>query len=491
MRNQILWIVMTKKLIVYMTSSTLILLAVLGSFSVRAQNSSEPQWWFNVELIVFKRTLLPSNNENFAAETVIQNTAQNDANNLLYLAALQNASSFKAYFAALPRCGVTATVESAFGASVDFSYQPRPQVFIKDTADSKQGGLNKHDTNQEIIEDTNQEIIEDTNQEIIEDTNQNLSQHQNNLLISSAALLKNILAPFDMSNFITQSASISKINIDNEALTSDQAAIMALTNHVIDINLQLQKIANSAVSLRCVNNQPQPSISDFALPNIGPQLFSDNSFFTGNNQVLARSDLVLQDYAQSVFKQRDITALLYTAWRQEVQFGIENAEFIRVRAGNVLETSHVQSFEQWQKAYSRTNNALVESDDIRFFDILQTSLDNNQSVDWLAQSPLLQNTSETEFTLEKQYEIDGKIKVYLDYVNQVPYLHIDSEFNRFSLVLDINGSSHLSAFPSKQRRRVISKQIHYFDHPAFGLIVRLERFTPPTDDQVIINDTAN
>lgn len=458
-----------------MTSSTLILLAVLGSFSVRAQNSSEPQWWFNVELIVFKRTLLPSNNENFAAETVIQNTAQNDANNLLYLAALQNASSFKAYFAALPRCGVTATVESAFGASVDFSYQPRPQVFIKDTADSKQGGLNKHDTNQEIIEDTNQ----------------NLSQHQNNLLISSAALLKNILAPFDMSNFITQSASISKINIDNEALTSDQAAIMALTNHVIDINLQLQKIANSAVSLRCVNNQPQPSISDFALPNIGPQLFSDNSFFTGNNQVLARSDLVLQDYAQSVFKQRDITALLYTAWRQEVQFGIENAEFIRVRAGNVLETSHVQSFEQWQKAYSRTNNALVESDDIRFFDILQTSLDNNQSVDWLAQSPLLQNTSETEFTLEKQYEIDGKIKVYLDYVNQVPYLHIDSEFNRFSLVLDINGSSHLSAFPSKQRRRVISKQIHYFDHPAFGLIVRLERFTPPTDDQVIINDTAD
>lgn len=461
----------------------LILLAVLSSVSVRAQNSIEQQWWFNVELIVFKRTLLPSNNENFETETVIQNTKKNDANNLLYLAALQNASSLKAYFAALPRCGVSTTDESMLGASVDFSYQPRPEVFIQGTTDSSQNVLNKHDTKHSMVEDTNLGIIEGTNQD--------LGQHQHTALISSADMLNNLLAPFDMSSFISQTASTVDINVDDNALTSTQKATLALTNRVLDVNAQLQNIANSIVSLRCVTNQPKPSISYFTLPNIGPQLFSDSSSFTGNKQVLAQSDLVLQDYAQSVFKQRDITPLLYTAWRQEVQFGIKNAEYIRVRAGSVLETRQVQSYEQWQTAYSHINNTQAESTDIRFFDILQTSLDNNQSVDWIAQSQVVQNTSETESKFEQQYEIDGKIKIYLDYVNQVPYLHIDSEFNRFSLVLDVNGNSQLNAFPSKQRRRIISKQIHYFDHPAFGVIVRLERFTPPVGDQGIIKGIAN
>jgi hypothetical protein len=449
----------------------LILLVPLGSFSLHAQNNSDPQWWFNVELILFKRTLLPSNNENFGPAIVIQDAEENDANNLLYLAAIQNASIFNSYLSALPLCNANTSVENTFGATVNFEYKANPEVSSTQILDNVQFDPNSADP--------------------VQDASVESGQHLNRVLLSTSTILSKLLAPFDMSNFNDQIADPSNVDDADEASTSDQDVILSLTNRVIDINNQLQSIASSSVSLDCVNNEYQPSLSHFALPSIGPRLFNTSSSFMGKKQLLSQSDLVLEDYAQSVFRQRDITPLLYTAWRQQVEFGIENAEFFRVRAGNMLETSQSQTYDQWQKAYSQANNVLIENDDIRFFEILQQNLNNNQSVDWLAQESIVQDTNETAFKLEKQYEIDGKIKVYLDYVNQIPYLHIDSEFNRFSIVLDENGNSELTAFPSKQRRRIISKQIHYFDHPAFGVIVRLERFTPPVADQAITNSNNN
>ena len=126
-----------------------------------------------------------------------------------------------------------------------------------------------------------------------------------------------------------------------------------------------------------------------------------------------------------------------------------------------------------------------------FFETLRNNIENNEPVDWLLQETAVQH-QHTDFIQATQYEMDGKIKVYLDYVNQIPYLHLDTAFNHFSLTVDENGNTELNTFPSKQRRRVISKQIHYFDHPAFGVIVRLERFNPPETQQqeIAVDDSV-
>lgn len=110
---------MNKNLILGLSSASMIAMTLLGSFSASAQ-SNEPQWWFNVELIVFKRDLLPSNTESFGP-AIDLNSPQKDAkqaqhysSNFLYLAALKNTSQNADFSQALPICGNNENVDDAF-----------------------------------------------------------------------------------------------------------------------------------------------------------------------------------------------------------------------------------------------------------------------------------------------------------------------------------------------------------------------------------------
>jgi hypothetical protein len=68
------------------------------------------------------------------------------------------------------------------------------------------------------------------------------------------------------------------------------------------------------------------------------------------------------------------------------------------------------------------------------------------------------------------WEIDGFFKVHLDH-----YLYINSEFS----IIDIaQGTEAENTVSFKQNRRVISGEIHYFDHPNIGMIVQIRRFDP-------------
>jgi hypothetical protein len=68
------------------------------------------------------------------------------------------------------------------------------------------------------------------------------------------------------------------------------------------------------------------------------------------------------------------------------------------------------------------------------------------------------------------WEIDGFFKVHLDH-----YLFINSEFS----IIDVDQSTKAKNTVSfKQNRRVITGEIHYFDHPNIGMIVQIRRFDP-------------
>jgi hypothetical protein len=100
------------------------------------------------------------------------------------------------------------------------------------------------------------------------------------------------------------------------------------------------------------------------------------------------------------------------------------------------------------------------------------------------------------------WKVDGNMKVFLKYINRVPYLHIDSELF-YRQPIPVKGqaaasssssmsskSSNVSAsatpeyqlvsLPFSEQRRVISNQLHYFDHPLFGMVVQIRRYKRPS-----------
>lgn len=109
--------------------------------------------------------------------------------------------------------------------------------------------------------------------------------------------------------------------------------------------------------------------------------------------------------------------------------------------------------------------------------------------------PLLPETVKPE----QVWELDGRFKLYLQNIGRVPYLHIDSHLNyRQPMILEgitlpeaysfevfaddgtLQPQQFLKPYPFKQLRRVISQQIHYFDHPMFGMVVQIRRYRLPS-----------
>jgi hypothetical protein len=102
-------------------------------------------------------------------------------------------------------------------------------------------------------------------------------------------------------------------------------------------------------------------------------------------------------------------------------------------------------------------------------------------VDWVNTEATQQPSNEAS-KITRPWELDGQMKVYLKYINRVPYLHIEAEFMHVEMKVDTFGDAYFEQYPFKQRRRIISKQIHYFDHPKFGFVVRLQRFEFPKEE---------
>mgnify|MGYP000421609426 CR=1 FL=1 len=193
--------------------------------------------------------------------------------------------------------------------------------------------------------------------------------------------------------------------------------------------------------------------------------------------LLDGEDLYLAEIAKKLFKQRDIAPLLHIEWRQAVEFGEQNAPFVHLFAGKRLNIT-----DQITNTAFASDSALSTNDNQQdFFNVLEQALLNNRAVVWQADPDIKTDATNEIAELSSAWELDGLFKVFLKYINRVPYLHIDSEFRFHELFIDGEQEARIKVIPFKQRRRIISKQIHYFDHPKMGIIVRLERYEPPQE----------
>lgn len=248
----------------------------------------------------------------------------------------------------------------------------------------------------------------------------------------------------------------------------------------------------------CLSEQDVERVNNtfFFVDNRLPDLVYIPKRIDGKNKIspqhphiLPISEQQLVDFANDIERIRGHQILHHTVWRQEVVFGKDVAPGFRLVAGENFMASYLASqannkiSDGAQQVQNAAQSRKTPEAEIDFFSQLYEALLDEQPAD--IDSILMANEKTPEAHAQDphaEWELDGEFKVFLKYINRVPYLHIDSElvFQRLNLNENEVQTLDLQRIPFKQLRRVISKQIHYFDHPLFGMVVQIRRHQRPS-----------
>ncbi|WP_088329023.1 CsiV family protein [Lacimicrobium sp. SS2-24] len=258
-----------------------------------------------------------------------------------------------------------------------------------------------------------------------------------------------------------------------------------------------------SVEQRYLADIPSPPERQQPLLKVVPQIIDEiERRFANQPYLLPASEFTLRDIARDLHRQRGIRPLLHLAWRQPVLFGRNQAEKFRLFAGK-----------NFAMAYDSLGYPLEEETASTLIEDSASSPDTGliQKVEAALSQPLILTQQDAELPsmgeqTDALWELDGWFRVYLQYINRVPYLHIDSELVYRAEgplgLMDVSDSAmdgdsiniqkqstvamapqyHLYTLPFAQLRRVISTQIHYFDHPMFGMVVQIRRYHKPDPD---------
>ncbi|MBQ4832236.1 peptidoglycan binding protein CsiV [Pseudoalteromonas sp. MMG010] len=242
-------------------------------------------------------------------------------------------------------------------------------------------------------------------------------------------------APYLQEDFTLKHEAISDKNtLDLLTPIFNEQAMQACINGDSNFIKKQQSaiFPNHTDSLCNSNLEPVQGFSQLPVLPLAPALDSmDKPYLLAPEQ--------LQFVAQKrSLDRKGLTPLLHTGWRFEGQ-SKSRAPSIHLYAGKQLETLQAASFPQDDKYntdYISLINAHSDNED----------RDNDTAPNW---------------------ELDGLFKIHLRH-----YLYITANFD-IKQPLD-NGDIELARF--SQFKRVISSQIHYFDHPRMGMIVQIRKF---------------
>jgi len=107
---------------------------------------------------------------------------------------------------------------------------------------------------------------------------------------------------------------------------------------------------------------------------------------------------------------------------------------------------------------------------LRYLAWRQTVVDRNQA----------QDIEIPPANTESPIKIEGTVRVA---VERYLHLYLDLKLVDTTLAFETDLSDYdLPEFRMKQRRRMRSKELHYFDHPKFGVIALIMPYTPPVQE---------
>ena len=560
-----------------------IALAAFFSLNVLAQstNTTNNEWWFDVEVILFERNLDIAN----IPEKFKQSRLEQPPSYFLDLLTPYLKPDLHYLRAGLPYCRASNRLAVETQYADDFAF-PLP-VPVPETNGSFTPEADKPLHQIEEIEEIEENLQIDLNlaasQSQIPTNNLHNAQLETDIITQPDVTV--ILVPTtdiaEVSDFEQQNSSDKKQQIDL-SLPKD-INLVRPPIHVEFIEWQVPSVFlcayaeqidpsfDSIISLKNNITGTQSTDPVKRVPNVisGIEWQQKRGPF-----LLPTSTMHMSELYQKIKKQRDITPILHLNWRQEVKFGRDKGQTFRLFAGenfadqfdangllladapeSVSDSLHQTTDEfyvpeqelasltpeQQQTLLSQMNEtdtgAVVDDLLIRIAKALadDTPININQADIAINQTTTVPDTN----IIKELWKLDGGITVYLRNIGRVPYLHIDSNldfrqpisvFNKEQLIKDLStdlpeglpeqgaitvnqlqqpgspqlDSSQLDYIKPKfiepnflqsvnfnQLRRVISQQVHYFDHPLFGMVVRLNRYRWPEVEEVDIDVDKN
>lgn len=192
-----------------------------------------------------------------------------------------------------------------------------------------------------------------------------------------------------------------------------------------NINRWLRSDCVSAAERRWLKDLLFPAESSEAMITSVPTVIDDKERrFNNQPYLLPASQMTLKDIARDLHRQRGIRPLLHLVWRQPVLFGRDKAQKYRLFGG----VNFAQSYDNL--GYLLQSSDQAESEQTVISETADTDL--IRRVEQALAQPLILAEQDIEDLpqgkkVDQLWELDGWFKVYLQYINRVPYLHIDSE----------------------------------------------------------------
>lgn len=205
---------------------------------------------------------------------------------------------------------------------------------------------------------------------------------------------------------------------------------------------------------------PGPAVLPVIAPVVSPVVHQNNPY------LVDETTLQLKDLAWQLSHRGGHKLLLHTAWRMPLG-AKQQSRKLRVYAGQRFSPQ----FDYFGDPQEITTTA-TDTDSLHLA-IEQTYRQLNQG----RQLNPAGNGTNPRGLPQQVWQLDGVIRPY----NQ-RMLFADTEFNFRQLSA---GGEQLFTFYSKENVRLLLGELHYLDHPKFGLILQIRRFTPPTPEVAV------
>jgi hypothetical protein len=540
------------------TGTVKVALTSLLTISILAQplHAVEQEWWFDVEVILFKRNIdMATISEKFKQSQL--ETQKKDVIDLLTPYLNPDLSYLRA---GLPYCRVSKRLAVQKQNEQDYAF-PLPGTEITDLSlpqpNEKQQQQTEHVLAGKFVGESDEKL---------EKVSKNITVDNFQYAVSTA----DIFAQSDDTILLAQTTDtisppglekISSGNVDQQT-NIELAANVYVPGPPIKVEFIEWQIPSeflcsyaeqidpsfTSTSITWLQNDvsdKQPSKLIERVPEIinGTEWQQKRGAF-----LLPTSTTHMSELYNKIKRQRDITPILHLNWRQEVKFGRDKGQTFRLFAGenfaqqfdvnglpldddtdSLFDNLHPLTVERYipeQELVGLTSEQqqtlttdLTGTDSVGVTEDLFAQIDaaltddtpfNIDQVDVQFDVQIEQQTAHTDpAVLKELWQLDGGIKVYLRNIGRVPYLHIDSNLDFRQPMFDpakaaqkhdfseqgtvaINQilqpgfvkpdnlqTNFLHSVNFNQLRRVISKQVHYFDHPLFGMVVRINRYKWP------------
>lgn len=430
---------MHRNLLMLLLSVATTLLVASTQAQAQARQPGDP-WWFEVEAIFFKRNVeisqlterFDSSPDAFSPKehaSFIRDFLKPDISNIR---------------GALPVCGTTQVIElplqtapgpalsdSLIAGDLDSYYDELKLRSIQNDANSLDNALTLLDT---LIADSD-EIVPVSTDDIL------------------------LIAPDDIGAL----KDVAPIHPVSALLKASET----LPNYFVPTELDCQWQTEAQIAFDETQIAWRNDISLTRVPDI---LDGVERPFSKTAYVLPSTELQLGDLYRRISRHRDMTPLLHMAWRQNVATGRDNAPFYHVFAGARIKADDKTDINERQPNNTEFSTPI---------EMMEYVLSNDfESVE---------KSENSEEAKAPDWPIDGLLKIFIEYIGGTPYLHVDSKFDIAvpnGVILNERAESEtyepvFDIVHFSQLRRVISTEIHYFDHPAFGFVIQIRRYQRP------------